>query len=134
MPLTTNQQMIVNTAMRLVSWLDDADKREADPAFGHKLDLKTVEDLVRVGANAFIDLNRIADALEGANELNKVESAVAGLQSAVTQFTQGSIDDFAMWLTTRPEVLKVGATEPVPNMIAVLQEYRKLKGMNGNPI
>lgn len=38
------------------------------------------------------------------------------------------VGDYAMWLTTRPAALGVGAKYPVPPMLATVNEYAKLKG------
>lgn len=82
------------------------------------------------------DLVGIKDTVKNlehhAIEYSRVGSAetIKATPVNVSEARRAAVADFAMWLTTRSEVLKVGATEEVPNMIAAMDEYFKIKGMN----
>jgi len=44
-----------------------------------------------------------------------------------TPLPLGSADDFAAWLTVQPEMIKVGASEPVYPMFDALKKYQSIK-------
>lgn len=77
------------------------------------------------------DLNRLADALEkaaaGSIDAAGIRQAVDGLAERAKDVEKRAIQDFAAWLTTRPGVLKVGASYEAVTLFATIDEYLQIK-------
>jgi hypothetical protein len=83
--------------------------------------------------NSAAQIEKLADFIlaKVPGEPSQNEGAVDTVIRVLSKFLDkkaptDDVDNFAMWLTTRPAVLEVGASKEVPPMIEALTEYKKL--------